>query len=170
MIARLTRVKYGLVATSCLVVVVVGCAPTRTSSRTRIHTISEGTLDECREVALSYDVLQEREGTQPERKYEQLILRIYPRKHLSYERTLKSVEMKPGVPSGQLRIESAEARIDQAREKVWFVEPDTSRILATLDLQTGRTTGPDDEPPAWATPDGGMPLEPATDWVPGTHE
>jgi hypothetical protein len=95
---------------------------------------------------------------------------IYPRKHLHFERTLKTIELTVGVPSGQLRIEHADARIDEARQKIWFVERDTDRIIATLDLETGRTTGPDDEPPAWATPDGGLPLEPPSGYRPGAHK
>jgi hypothetical protein len=56
-----------------------------------------------------------------------------------------------------------EGRIDQTGQKVRFVQPDTGRIVATLDLYSGKTTGPDDEPPAWATPAGGKPLPSSAD-------
>jgi len=57
-----------------------------------------------------------------------------------------------------------EARSDAARDKLWIVDLDAGRIVATLDLDTMKTTGPDDEPPAWATLTGGVRLEPiATD-------
>jgi hypothetical protein len=80
---------------------------------------------------------------------------------LHFEQTIKTVEPKFGVPSGQCRFENVEARRDETGRKVWLVQRDTSRIVATLDRVTHATTGPDDEPPAWATPDGGQPLESA---------
>ncbi|MBN1512619.1 MAG: hypothetical protein JXB13_11450 [Phycisphaerae bacterium] len=151
------------IAAACLVLAGAGCSPKYTSSRTRVHTISQGNLDACRQVILSYDVSEECEGTQPEREYEQLTLEIGPRKHLHSEYTLTKIELKLGVPRGQLRFDAADARIDDSGQKVWFVERGTDRIIATLDLETGRTTGPDDAAPPWATPHGGSPLEPASD-------
>ena len=159
MTARTIHLQLQFIVGTCLILVAAGCAPTRTSTRTRVRTIGQGNLDEWRKVVLSYDVIREREGTEPERKYEQVTLHIYPREHLYFERALKTVELKFGVPSGELRFEDAEARIDESRRKIWFVERDTGRIIATLDLETARTTGPDDEPPSWATPEGGAPLE-----------
>ncbi len=151
------------IAAACLILAGAGCTPAYTSSRTRVHTISQGNLDACRQVILSYDVSEECEGTQPQHKYEQLTLSISPRKHLYSDHTLKSIELKFGVPRGQLRFEAAEARINETGQKVWFVERGTDRIIATLDLETGQTTGPDDAAPPWATPHGGAPLEPASD-------
>ncbi len=151
------------IAAACLILAGANCTPTYTSSRTRVHTISQGNLDACRQVILSYDVSEEREGTQPEREYEQLTLEIGPRKHLHSEYTLKTIELKLGVPRGRLRFDAADARIDESGQKIWFVERGTDRIIATLDQETGQTTGPDDAAPPWATPDGGMLLQPASD-------
>ncbi|MHC4235760.1 MAG: hypothetical protein ACYSUQ_11640, partial [Planctomycetota bacterium] len=113
------------------------------------------------EIELTYDRLRDREAGEPQRAYELLRIVVQPRQQLSFERTVKTVELKFGVPRGQCRFENVEARRDETGQKVWFVQRDTSRIVATLDLQTHKTTGPDDEPPAWATPDGGEPLESA---------
>lgn len=141
-----------------LTLVCVGCAPERSSELTSEPLCCAG-LDEYREIELSYGVLREREGLEPVRTYEQLVLRIRPRPSLRSKVTLKTVERKPGVPSGELRFRNVVARTDETRQKVWFVERSTGRILATVDLATGRTTGPDDETPAWAKPDGGQPLD-----------
>ncbi len=154
--------KVGLVA--ALVVVSVGCSSSRTSStRVRMQTLCSAGLDECREIELTCDRLQEHEAGEPDRECEQLRVVVRPRQQLRFEQAVKTVELKFGVPRGQCRFENVEARRDETGQKVWFVQRDTSRIVATLDLQNHETTGPDDEPPAWATPDGGEPLEPAID-------
>ena len=80
-----------------------------------------------------------------------------------HDMTVKTVELKFGVPRGQCRFENVQARRDGTGQKVWFVQRNTSRIVATLDLETHETTGPDDEPPSWAIPDGGEPLASATE-------
>ena len=153
--------KYGVVGLVVgLVLASVGCsARTTWSTRTRMQTLCSAGLDECREIALTHDRLRDRETGEPERTYELLRIVVKPRQRLSFEQTVKSVELKFGVPRGQCRFEHVEARRDQTGQKVWFVQRDTGRIVATLDLLTYATTGPDDEPPAWATPDAGQPLK-----------
>ncbi len=141
-----------------LSLVCIGCSPERSSTLTSLPLCCAG-LDEYREVELSYDVGSDREGWGPVRKYERLVLKVRPRPSLHFKRVLKTIEQKPGVSSGELRFLDVVARTDETRQKVWFVESGTGRILATLDRQTGRTTGPDDEPPTWAKPDGGLPLD-----------
>jgi hypothetical protein len=128
-----------------------------------MQTLCSAGLDECREIELTYDRLRNRETGEPERAYELLRVVVRPRPELGFAQTVKKVELKYGVPRGQCRFENVEARRDETGQKVWFVQGDTSRIVATLDLQTHETTGPDDEPPAWATSDGGVPLKSATE-------
>ena len=150
---------YGLPAPSAvLTLLVLGCAPERSSTLTSYPLRCAG-LDEYREVELSYGVRSEREGWEPTRKYEQLVLEVRPRPSLSSRHILKTIERKAGVLGGELRFENVRARTDETRQKVWFVDTSTGRVIATLDRQTGRTTGPDDEPPAWAKTDGGLPLD-----------
>jgi hypothetical protein len=60
----------------------------------------------------------------------------------------------------QFKFGRLEARSNTARDRVWFIDTDASRVVATLDCGTGATTGPDDQPPPWATLDGGVRLEP----------
>lgn len=148
----------GLVAG--LVLSSVGCsAPAGSATQVRMQTLCGAGLDECRDIRLTYDRLRDRDAGEPERVYELLRIVVQPRPQLSFEQTVKTVELKSGVPRGQFRFENVEARADKTGQKVWFVQRDTFRILATADLETNVTTGPDDEPPPWATPDGGEPLE-----------
>jgi hypothetical protein len=157
--------RYGMVGlVAGLVLVSVGCSSaTSSSTQIRMQTLCSAGLDECREIALTCDQLQDREAGKPERTYELLRVVVQPRRHLHFEQAVKQVELKLGVPRGQCRFEDVEARRDATGQKVWFVQRDTSRIIATVDLWTRETTGPVDEPPAWATPDGGEPLGPATE-------
>jgi hypothetical protein len=157
--------KYGVVGlVAGLVLADLGCSsPAHSSTRIRMETLCSAGLDECREIELTYDRLRDREVGEPERAYELLRVVVKPRQQLRFEQTVKTVELKFGVPPGQCRFENVEARRDETGQKVWFVQGDTSRIVATLDLQTRETTGPDDKPPDWATPDGGEPLASAAE-------
>ena len=158
MIRQVTQyVAVGLVAG--LVLASVGCASAGSSAtQIRMKTLCSAGLDECREIALTYDRLWDREAGKPERAYEQLRIVVKPREALQFEQTVKTVELRSGAPRGQCQFENVEARRDDAGRRVWFVQRDTSRIIATVDLTTHATTGPDDDPPPWATADGGKPL------------
>ena len=151
---------YGLAAlVAGLVLASVGCSsPGSSATQIRMKTLCSVGLDECREIALTYDRLWDREAGQPERAYEQLRVVVKPREPLHFEQAVKTVELKFGAPGGQCQFENVEARRDETGHRVWFVQRGTSRIVATVDLMTHATTGPDDEPPAWATPAGGKPL------------
>ena len=144
---------------ACLALAGAGCATPYTSSRTVYRTsLCGGELDECRAVELCYDLIRDHESRQLPRDYEQITLVVRPHERLSMKRPLKKIELKLGVRRGKLRFKNVEARTDKTRQKVWFFEGDTGRVIATLDRETGETTGPDDEAPTWATPDGGAPL------------
>ena len=103
-----------------LLVVSQGCSQNRyyTSTRTSQVTWRAG-LDDCREVKLSYDLIRDRHGPEePERKYEQLTLQVVPREHLRLMRALKKIEIKTGVPRGQLKYRDVEIRTDREHRKV----------------------------------------------------
>jgi hypothetical protein len=147
-----------------VIVTSAGCATPETSStRIRMQTLSSAGLDSCREIQLTRDRVLDRESGQPEREYEVLRIVVKPREHLNFERTVKQVELKYGLPRRPCHYENVEARSDESHQRIWFVQRDTGKIVATVDLATDATTGPDDEPPAWATPDGGRRLERAFD-------
>ncbi|MHC4992345.1 MAG: hypothetical protein ACYTGC_15335 [Planctomycetota bacterium] len=137
-----------------------GCAHDTYGSVTSVRQETwRADLDDCREVSLSIDRVREDTDGQPARKYEQLTLHVRPQPHLQFERTVKTVDLEPGMSHGRLSFDDVEVRTDPERRRVWFVERATGRVIATLDRETGATTGPDDDPPAWATPDGGLLLE-----------
>ena len=138
----------------------LGCAHTMSSESTRIRQASwHADLDDYQEVRLSISRIHSRDDGAPARTFEQLTLEVRPRPHLQFESILKSVEFTPGVRRGQLGFDEIEVRADESRSRVWFVDRATGLIVATLDRDTGATTGPDDEPPSWAAVDGGILLE-----------
>ena len=150
MMERHTVMLAHVVCGVTLLVVSRGCSQNKhyTSTRTSQVTWRAG-LDDCRDVKLSYDLIRDRHGPEePERRYEQLTLQVVPRKHLRLMRALKKIEIKTGVPRGQLKYRDVEIRTDGEYRKVWFVDTETSRIVATLNAETGVTTGPDEAPPS----------------------
>ncbi|MBN2566307.1 MAG: hypothetical protein JXB46_11410 [Candidatus Eisenbacteria bacterium] len=144
----------------CVVVSVacsLGCAHSISSEATTIRQATwQADLDDCREVRLSVNRVYEHERGEQARAYEQLTVELRPRSYLSFESVLKSIELAPGQQRGRLRFDGIEVRADESRSKVWFVDVGSGRVVTTLDRDTGVTTGPDDEPPAWAIADGGI--------------
>jgi hypothetical protein len=53
-----------------------------------------------------------------------------------------------------------EAYRNTTGDQVWIVDRENGRVVATLDLKTSAATGPDDEPPPWATLTWGVRLNP----------
>jgi hypothetical protein len=124
---------------------------------TRIRQASwQADLDEYQDVLLSVSRVHDSENGAVVGRYEELTLEVRPRPSLQFESLLKSVELKPGARARELRYEDIEVRADDSRRKVWFVDVGAQRVIATLDRDTRATTGPDDEPPSWATVDGGV--------------
>lgn len=135
---------------------VLGCAHGVTSESTKVRLVQwQANLDDSREVSLSvYQSTDKTEG-QPDSKSEELILEVRPREQLKFKVVLKSVDSKSGDLVGQFNADEIDVRADETRSKVWFVDKRAGKVIATLDRETGKTTGPDDDPPSWATPDGG---------------
>ena len=135
----------------------LGCAHTVTSESTRIRqAVWQAPLDECQEVLLSVSRVHDSENGESVGTYEQLTLELRPRRELEFEALLESVELSPGSRMGQLEYDDIEVRADKSRQRVWFVDVAERRVVATLDRDTRATTGPDDDPPPWATVDGGV--------------
>ena len=135
----------------------LGCAHTMSSESTRIRQASwRADLDEYQEILLSVTRVHDTEDGAAAGTHEELTLEVRPRPSLQFESLLKSVELKPGARAGKLRYEDIEVRADDSRRRVWFVDVAAGRVVATLDIDTRATTGPDDEPPPWATVDGGV--------------
>lgn len=140
-----------------LTVSILGCAPTMSSEATRIRQASwKADLDEYQEILLCVSRVQDSENGVVAGTYEELTLEVRPRPALRFESLLKSVELRPGARAGGLRYKHIEVRADDSRRRVWFVDVAAGRIVGTLDRDTRATTGPDDEPPSWATVDGGV--------------
>ncbi len=157
---RGTLLKVCAVCVIASVACCLGCAHTMSSESTRIRQATwQADLDDYQEVRLSISRVHSHDEGEPARTYEQLTLEVRPRPHLQFESLLKSVELKPGAQRAQLEFDEIEVRADESRSRVWFVDGESGRVIATLDRGTGVTTGPDDEPPAWATVDGGVLLE-----------
>lgn len=147
----------------CIAVSIIcglGCAHTVTSESTIIRQAGwRANVNECQEVLLSRGrVIDRREG-EADRTYEVLRLELVPRAHLEFETVLEKIELGPTSRGGNFAYEELEVRAGESRRRIWFVDPSAERVVATLDMDTGVTTGPGDEPPAWATVDGGEVLD-----------
>ena len=96
---------------------------------------------------------------EPKREVKQLILKISPKNQSYVKRILKAFPLNIKGAMHELLCEEIELRTDQERKKVWFVYKPLNHVIATVDITTGSTTGPEDPPPGWATLDGGFLLK-----------
>jgi len=132
------------------------------SESTRIReAIWSAPLDECQEVRLCSYWVQDRDEGGTGAAREELVLELRPLRELEFESVLRSTELKPGVRRVQAGFGELEVRCDASRRHVWFVDREAGRVVASLDRDTGVTTGPGDAAPAWASVDGGILLEEA---------
>ena len=153
---RITRYRGLLILLGVsLVLGGAGCSSSQSTQSTRIiRAKCHETLDDCREVGLSEVWVRDYEDGRLVDESFQLRIEVAPRDDLTFERSLKKAKPRRGA-LGNFDLHNLEVRTDESRSKVWFVDRGTDRIVATLDRETEQTTGPDDEPPTWATPDGG---------------
>lgn len=151
------------VCAMCVLVLTVcgpGCAHTMSTESTRIRQASwQADLDEYQEILLSISRVHDREDGTAAGTYDELTLEVRPQPSLQFESLLKSVELSSGARTGISPFGEIEVRTDESGRRVWFVDVAAQRVVATLDRDTRATTGPDDEPPAWAAVDGGVLLE-----------
>lgn len=117
-----------------------------------------GALDEGKQVHLVKHVEYNTLLKGPEHNFAELYLEVTPLdasvgKNVVARRSPVSSDEWPHFWLGKL-----EARTDPNRQRVWIVDKDAGRIVASLDCSTGATTGPQDESPPWAELDTGTVL------------
>jgi hypothetical protein len=119
-----------------------------------------GRIDEERVVVLDQEARQDLLRPGPESNYAALQLRLMESDRLVVDHT---IARRPGSPDAvhRFRFGGIEGRTDESRQRVWLVDSETRRVIATLDCSTGNVTGPDDPQPAWATSEGGVVLSKA---------
>jgi hypothetical protein len=154
-----TTLKTFTMCVLMLTIFGLGCSHTMSTESTRIRQASwQADLDEYQEVILSVSRVIDSEDGAVVRTYQELTLEVRPLPYLQFENVLKSIHVQQGSQSDELRYKDIEVRSDESGRRVWFVDTASRRVIATLDRDTRATTGPDDEPPSWATVDGGVML------------
>ncbi len=120
-----------------------------------------GSLDEGRSVFLVEDRRGSAVSKRPEDNFATLKLTVMEQ-GIPFSLVEKTVAHKTGsgykdLPSFDL--ENLEGRTSPDRRRIWIVDKRSGRVIASYDFQTGACTGPDDQPPTWADPQGGIPLK-----------
>jgi hypothetical protein len=159
-------------ATATVCAANLGCAAFESSADWPVY---QAVLDDSRTVRLGEYVQYSAALRGPRYNFAELTLAVVPDKATSEAPVCKGgicrrggsvahVVARRGAEQRkdlrEFKFGQLEARSDVARDKVWFIDTDASRVIATLDRETGATTGPDEQPPPWATLTGGVRLEP----------
>jgi hypothetical protein len=156
MCAKTCRMIVFATATICLTN--LGCAVFECKGLWPAH---KAVLDESRTVRLAYYVQHNMVLRGPQHNYAELSLFVEADKEGPMAGGVVARRGSTlGCQVNSFQLGELEARADDARERVWLVDKDAKRVVASLDCGTGATTGPDDRPPPWATLDAGVRLEP----------
>ena len=115
-------------------------------------------FDDFREIQLSSIHLQTYSSAEPKRENRQLALKISQKETFQLDRVIEDTKLNSDK-THELSCEEVEMRTDTERKKVWFVFKPTNHVIATIDIKTGRTTGPNSPTPDWAIPGGGSLIE-----------
>ncbi len=146
--------------TAMLASPLAGCLSGSTSS-TINKTLYRANLDACNEVCLRHEAVKTREGWGPEECCERItvVVRPLPKPEAEFRLDRKPAAVWPSW--SQFRFGDIEARIDELGERIWFVDRATGKVIGAIDRDSGKATGPQDEAPAWATPNRGRLLDPS---------
>ena len=76
-----------------------------------------------------------------------------------HRRTLARREQSELLEEGRIKLGILEARSNAERNRVWIVDKNSQRVIASHDRLTKITTGLDEQAPSWASPAEGVMLE-----------
>ena len=92
---------------------------------------------------------------------DELCLQIVSDRRVVRQWTIARWEDGPRPKSAGISLAHLEARADASRQRIWVVDTNGKRVVASVDLRTGGTTGIEDAAPRWAKLAGGTVLKKA---------
>ena len=91
--------------------------------------------------------------------YADVVLETRTEGKVVHRRTLARRERVEVLKDGLIKLGALEARSTPERDRVWIVDREAHRVIASHDRRTKITTGIREQAPAWAGPDVGVILE-----------
>lgn len=91
--------------------------------------------------------------------YADVVLETYARGKIVHRRSLARREQAEVLKDGPIKLGVLEARSTPERDRIWIVDTDARRVIASHDRRTKITTGIGEQAPSWAGPDIGDILE-----------
>lgn len=143
------------------VTMAVLCSGCGSSTYSESHSLYRGPLDDRYDLWLTHASTKRINHTPLlEEREESMTVSIEPRPLKSAHYTLKSVEVDRWPSWSHFDFQNVEARVDADGRYIWFIDREGGTVIGSVDRVTGQTTGPGDQPPEWATLDGGQRLVP----------
>ncbi len=87
--------------------------------------------------------------------YADVVLETYAGGEVVHRRTLARREQIEFLRDGPIKLGALEARSTPERDRIWIVDRDAHRVIASHDRRTRITTGIGEKAPSWAGPDVG---------------
>lgn len=87
--------------------------------------------------------------------YADVVLETYAGGKVVHRRTLARREQAEFLKNGPIKLGVLEARSTPERDRIWIVDKDARRVIASHDRRTRITTGIGEQAPSWAGPDVG---------------
>ena len=132
-----------------------GCAPLFQARQ--IHDVYRGRLDESRFVTLRE--AKQADSMHPGGNYSKLILALSADDAIVVNRVVGQRGVSRGERPAGFQLGELEGRTDADRQRVWIIDREAGRVIASVDCKTKLVTGWQEPPPTWATLDGGTVIE-----------
>ena len=91
----------------------------------------------------------------PGANYSRLILALSADDAIVVNRVVGQRGVRWGERPAGFQLGELEGRTDAARQRVWIIDREAGRVIASVDCKTKLATGWQEPPPTWATLDGG---------------
>jgi len=152
-----TLYRFLSAAACSLSLLATGCAAFQSRG---VHEEFRGKLDAERTVVLSRSVQRDMLRTGERHNYAELELALENQEgvllHQQVARIAGTYQNPPAFRFGTI-----EGRVSEQGDKLWFIDQEARKIIASIDLETQRVTGPADAAPEWAGLRNGKTIEPS---------
>ena len=137
----------------------MGCALFQNTTSVVVY---RGEVEATRSIEVRREVGRNAVTADPARNYDVLTVYAKEGNQIAFSRRIGHSAPDSDLDFEQLQSREWEGRTDSLRQRVWLIDKERQRVMASIDWEEHVITGPEDSQPAWARLDGGIELKNVT--------
>ena len=143
----------------------MGCALFQETTSIVVY---RGEVEETRSIEVRREIGRNAVTADPARNYDVLTVYAKDGNQIAFSRRIRHSAPDSDSDSEQFQSREWEGRTDSLRQRVWLIDKERQRVMASIDWENRVITGPQDSQPGWARLDGGIELKNVTHAQTGT--